>query len=107
MSLSDFPSAAELQSYVRHLEQRLRRVEQVVGRVLSGGCRTMTNDERSARGVPKGCEAYLVTLPSEADGLHEDVLLLRDYQINTDTYTCRAFSPQQWKEATEPPVREE
>jgi hypothetical protein len=53
----------------------------------------MTDAERSTRGVPIGLEAYLVTLDIEHG---EEIILLRQYDIQRDEWPCRAFSPQQW-----------
>lgn len=61
----------------------------------------MTDDERRVRKVPNGVEAYLVTL----DIAHTDeIILMRGYDVYTDTHPCRAFSPLQWKTSTAPPA---
>ncbi len=65
-----------------------------------GTVRLMTQDERRERGAFAGCEAYVVNVQLD-HGLSEDIILIRAYDIWTDTFPCRAFSPQQWREAQE------
>ena len=65
--------------------------------MAAGACVTMTDGERRELGVPLGVKAYLVTCD---DDPRERIILLRCYDIQTDTWPCRAFSPQQWERTT-------
>ena len=56
-------------------------------------CREMTNKERTERKVPPGCEAYLVTIGAQ------EVILLRQYDVQMNDFACRAFSRFQWARA--------
>ena len=59
--------------------------------------RQMTDQERRDRKVPGGVDAFIVILPPVPD----EVILLRGYDIQTDTHPVRAFSPREWTLATE------
>ncbi len=65
----------------------------------NGTVRLLTPDERRERRVNwPGAEMYVINLQMD-HGLSEDIVLLRAYDIYTDTFPCRAFSPLQLHEA--------
>ena len=67
----------------------------------TGTCRELSLEDRREWRVPAGCEAYFIRLPDAAQEMRSDeqIILLRQYDIYTDTWPVRAFSRHQWEEA--------